>query len=228
MTKNPLFSSYNARIVSQVAWASYAEERETWNRRRVSGSDRFVFLRIVFDIDVNQETASRDEEIIRCEVKKCEIKYEIDLYAIINFSFLLYHDEFPLLHSDPILRTPRFDSWNEKTILGQPKRPIMSSLAKLPIEHTVATLSSGIGLYVIESISFVAVVKKGPAPATISREIHHSEICRSGNEERSNHHGWKDYRSGYREHPFLPHSHTFYENQNDRESLNIPRSGYSE
>lgn len=148
-----------------VKWlerVSYTER--DLNRQRVPGSDRFVFSRIVFDIDVNQERRA-DEEIIRCEIK-CEIKYEIDLYVIINFSFFIISRGFPLFHSDLFYGQPRF--LESSTMRGNDPRPTKLTDYAIVSQAANRTQSQlyrpGIVLYVIESISFVTVARKRAGP----------------------------------------------------------------
>lgn len=142
-------------------------------------------------------------------------------------SFSLHHARFPLLHFWCILRT-LFRKFHEGAIPDRrfAKRPIMPSLAKSPIEHTVSQLyRPESGLYIIESISFITVSEKGPAPtlALFERDpsfwnmpvVTRSDLIATveGTIDQAR--------------PRV-YMYAFCENQNDRESLDIPRSEYSE
>lgn len=128
---------------------------------------------------------------------KCEIKYEIDLYAIINFALFITSPRFSLLHFWYI----SYGRAVSKVPPGSDSRPSICETTDYAIVSQVTDRTQSqlyrpeSGLYVIESISFVTVSEKGPVPTSIFRARSIILKYAGRDEERSNRHGWKDYRS---------------------------------
>lgn len=180
------------RILS-VKWLEpgYSEkERQTWIAVFLAATDSsFQESSLISMLIRNGELTRKLYDEMRNKIWNRSLCH----YKLRSFYYITRDSRYYI--SDIYLTDALFRKFHQGAILDRrfTKRPIIVSQVTDRTQSQLYRPESG--LYVIESISFVTMSEKGPVPTSIFRARSIILKYAGRDEERSNRHGWRNYRS---------------------------------